>query len=286
MTNLINIDAPIGALKTQLSKLLLSVDRVGWLTGSTTGRFDVRRTSRMLAGSERVFKARTEVAATTTAVSIIVDLSSSMRDGSNRSDPDFTVSQTRIGVAAQCAYAIATAVERSNCDVEVVGFGGNQYKASAGSSRGMNDMTGQTEAANSGASYGEAKLFEIKPFGTKVGLRRRAFELLYNAANWATPDYHSVRTVTEGMTQHASHRKVVLVLTDGLGDYDQMKAFTTFSSNVYKLPVLGIGIQTDPRKMAWAYDRFVCVSSLKELSEVAIKSLIKQIEGQPLAAVQ
>ncbi len=282
MTILINIDAPVGALKTQLSKLLLSVDRVGWLTGSTTGRFDVRRTSRMLAGSERVFKARTEVAATTTAVSIIVDLSSSMRDGLRGENFD----QTRIGVAAQCAYAIATAVERSNCDVEVVGFGGYRSKVSAGSSRGMNDMTGKTEAANSGSPYGEAQLFEIKPFGTKVGLRRRAFELLYYAANWCTPDYHSVRTVTEGMTQHASHRKVVLVLTDGLGDSMQMKEFTTFSSKVYKIPVLGIGIQTAPNMMRMAYDKFVCVSSLKELSEVAIKSLIQQIEGQPLAAVQ
>lgn len=284
--SIINVDSPVGALKTQLAKLLLSVDRVGWLTGSTTGRFDVRRTSRMMAGSERVFKSRTETPATTTAVSIVIDLSSSMTDGAiskNYGDP-LEVNGSRIGVASQCAYAIATAVERSNCEVEVVGFGGYRNKTNSGNPKGMRDMSGEGESGIGGETYQKAMLFNIKPFGVKTSLRRRAFELLYHACNWCTPDYHAVRTVTEQMTQHVSHRKVVIVLTDGLGDYAQMREFTEFSSRVYKLPVLGIGIQTSSRSMVSAYDKFVCVSNLKELSEVAIKSLIKQIEGQPLAA--
>lgn len=269
--DLINIDSPIGALKTQLSKLLLSVDRIGWLTGSTTGRFDVKRTSRMLAGSERVFKARTETPATTTSVSIIIDLSGSMASAEDGTK--------RIDVASQCAYAIATAVERSNCDVEVVGFGGGNNPITALSPKAMAGMNGAAGSGSSGERYGEAQLFEIKPFNVKTATRRRVFQLLRRATNFCTPDYHSVRTVTEGLAQRTEQRKVVLVLTDGLGDCDKMLEFTRFSSRVYKVPVLGIGIHTSPYQMKQAYNKYVTVNSLKDLSEVAIRSLIAQIES-------
>lgn len=269
--DLINIDAPIGALKTQLSKLLLSVDRIGWLTGSTTGRFDVRRTSRMMAGSERVFKARTETPATTTAVSIIIDLSYSMANCDS--------GVRRIDVASQCAYAIATAVERSNCDIEVIGFGGEDTPIGAMSPKAMAGMDGVSGSGSGGERYKQAELFDIKPFNAKAATCRRSFQLLRHMTNFYTPDYHSVRTVTEGLVQRTEQRKIVIVLTDGLGDSDKMLEFTKFSSRVYKVPVLGIGILTSPYQMRCAYDKFVTVDSLKELSEVAIRSLISQIES-------
>lgn len=269
--DLINIDAPIGALKTQLCKLLLSVDRIGWLTGSTTGRFDVRRTSRMMAGSERVFKSRTETPATTTAVSIIIDLSGSMGESEGGTK--------RIDVAAQCAYAIATAVERSNCDVEVVGFGGDNNAIGAMSPKAMAGMDGVSGSGSGGERYSQTILFDIKPFNVKTQTRRRSFQMLNRMTNFCTPDYHAVRTVTEQLAQRTEQRKIVLVLTDGLGDVDRMNEFTRFSSNIYKLPVLGIGIKTNAYHMGRAYNKFVTVNTLKELTDVAIKSLIAQIES-------
>lgn len=277
----INIDSPVGALKTQLSKLLLSVDRVGWQTGSTTGRFDVRRTSRMLAGSERVFKSRTEVPATTTAVSIIIDMSSSMRyaetlpDGTRSND----VNDQRIGVAAQCAYAIATAVERSNCEVEVVGFGGGSRKIYSGATHGMNGLGGEEQRANDRTEYEESELFDIKTFGTRAANARRNFQLLGNLCHYCTPDYHAVRTVTDAVSARSEHRKIVLVLTDGMGSPGLMKQYGAYAKRIHNIPVFGIGIHTERSVMRSAYTAFACIKQLKDLTDIAIRSLIDQVNN-------
>jgi cobalamin biosynthesis protein CobT len=276
----INLDAPIGALKTQLSKLLLSVDRIGWATGCTSGRFDVRRTGRMLAGSERVFRQRTETPAVKTSVSIIIDMSGSMASRSTD-----TVNESRIGVATQCAYAIATAVERSNCEVEVVCFGGGSYDVAAGSARGMYEMDGLTKGKDSGKeTFREAKLYNIKKFDQKAALRRRYFERLHRFCNHSTPDYHAVRSVAELVAQRTTDRKLVIVLTDGFGDDGKMKQFVSVSERLYTVPVLGIGIQTYEGAMRANYDKFAVVQNLQELSEIAIRALIAQIEAKPSRA--
>lgn len=287
MTARINVDAPIGALKTQLSKLLLSVDRVGWLNGATSGRFDVRRTSRMLAGSERVFKHRTETPATTTAVSIIIDLSASMthipRSGANwweernPKESDMT-SGSRIALASQCAYAIAQAVERSNCEVEVVGFGSFSHAANM-SSGGLRETDGNTKArVGDSDGYATARMFTIKAYNQKAATRKGFFEVLHKAARFGTPDYHAIRTITQDIIQRSEHRKLVMVLTDGMGEPDKVKKFVKFSAKHYKTPVLGIGIQTEPDEMSMAYEQYACVSNINDLSETAISSLIEQIK--------
>lgn len=291
MASTINIDQPVGALKTQLYKLLLSVDRVGWSSGNTSGRFDVRRTSRMLAGSERVFKQRTETPATTTAVSIIIDISGSMSDHDRFVDPeeykqalkrisegDF--SDTRIGVATQCAYAIATAVERSNCEVEVVGFGSRGSMPLTLNGHDMRDMYGKLESrkVTGDSRYAMTKLFNIKSWTQKTSARADVFRRLYEACKFGTADYQAVRSVTERLSQHKADRKIVIVLTDGAGDYDILRKFCDMSEQLYNIPVLAVGIQTDARTMNATYKRFVTVSSLKELTEVAIKQLIDQIK--------
>jgi cobalamin biosynthesis protein CobT len=224
-----------------------------------------------------VFKQRTETPATKTCVSIIVDLSGSMSPGSEGLD------NSRIAVAAQCAYAIATAVERSNCEVEVVGFGGGSYKATAGSSRGMQGMDGSEGKSTGASQFREATLYNIKRFDQKAAHRKGIFERLHRFCCHSTPDYHSVRSVTELVAQRTADRKLVLVLTDGVGDYENMLEFTSASERLYSVPVLGIGIQTYPGDMRKSYNKFACVNSLQELSEVAIRSLMAQIERRAAA---
>lgn len=291
---MINIDHPVGALKTQLGKLLLSVDRVGWETGATTGRFDNRRTSRMLAGSERVFKSRVEVEAVTTAVSIIIDMSSSMHSAGQRmpayrmgqrivdDDPD-SHNNTRIGVASQCAYAIATAVERSNCQVEVNGFksGGNMFIAKG---EGMTGLGGQTVACKGTRGSEGADVINIKSFSQRTPARRKAFEYLYHAVSGGTPDYHGVRTVVEDMSRRTEHRKIVIVVTDGLGDFQAMKQLCEQSEKLFGVTIIALGVQTERDYMEMAYTRFACVQNVKELTDVAIRELINQIKSTKVVA--
>jgi len=263
-----NLDAPIGALKTQLSKLLLSVDRIGWQSGATSGRFDIRRTSRMLAGSERVFKSRVEDEAVTTAVTIVVDLSSSM-------------SGRRAEAAAQTAWALADAINRVGCMVQVVGFssgGGNPRR----NPTYMRDMSGRHGAVagieSLGSNTGTAQV--LKDFGHKLNDRRPIFEYMHALVGGSTPDYHIVRTVAEQMALVPAHRKLCIVITDGAGDWERMKKMGNVSEQLWKLPIVGIGIQTDNKTMRATYKYYVCINKIQDLAEGALRIVIKQLEDQ------
>jgi cobalamin biosynthesis protein CobT len=275
----ITLDNPIGALKTQLSKLLMSVDRVGWNTGNTTGRFDVRRVSRLLAGSERVFKQRTESAATTTAVSIIIDISGSMQCR-DREDGSDSLDTTRIGVASQCAWAIGTAVERSNCEVEVVGFGSAGNSAITINDKSLRGMDGETirGSVSGDSTYTPTKLVNIKNYGTKMSSRKVAFQRMFEACRYGTADYQAVRTIVEQLSQRPEHRKIAIVLTDGCGDMAVLRKFCDMSEKLYDIPILAVGIQSYQRDMENSYKRFVMVNNLSDLVERAIKQLIDQIK--------
>ena len=252
-----------GALKTQLSRLLLSVDRIGWDNGATSGRFDVRRTSRMMAGSERVFKKRWESEAINSRVTILVDMSTSMDWVQAGGKP--------IDLCSDVAYALADVCERVGCAVEVVGF-----KSGCGhSAHEVRDMEGISRKAGSFA-YEAADLVEYKKFGQRVKDAAKGLYMMRHHANGGTPDAHALRTCVETMGITNEHRRLVLVLTDGFGSPDKVRAICDVAPK-RGVTVLGIGILTDPEAMSIAYPVNACASSLQELSTVAIRSLIKQV---------
>lgn len=273
--NPINVDVPIGGLKQQLSKLLLSVDRVGWQTGSTSGRFDVRRMTRLLTGSERVFKSRVETDAVTTAVTIVIDLSSSMHG-------------ERAEAASQTAWALADAIERVGCMVQVLGFSAG-YGHSVVSPKYMRDMAGLpgTSSRATGVESvrnlaGVAKVF--KDFSHKLRDRKVLFQHLNRLVCGNTPDYHVIRTAVQQLSMVPADRKLCIVITDGFGDVENMSKLRELSEKLWKVPVVGIGIQTDARSMAVSYKYFACIQSVQELAQGALRAVIAQLDGKKKGA--
>lgn len=260
----INLDRPIGALKTQLSKLLMSVDRIGWISGATSGRFDVRRIPRMLTGSERVFKSRHEVEAVTTAVSIVVDLSSSMHG-------------PRTEAAAQTAWAMADAIERVGCKVQVVGFSGGFGNASY-NPKHMRDMSGQCGKSGGMASYRAGSCQVLKGFEHSLRSRRPVFEWLSFLVSGYTPDYHIVRTAVDQLANVPAQRKLCVVITDGVGDCERMLELGNNSEALLGVPVVGIGIQTTDRDMRQSYKYFACIKDVGDLADGALRCVIKQLD--------
>jgi hypothetical protein len=270
-----DIDAPIGALKTQLSKLLLSVDRIGWKTGTTSGRFDVRRTSRMLAGSECVFKSRTESQAVTTAVAIVGDFSGSMSGESAH-------------CLAKAMWAISTAIERVGCDVIVTGLGSDSDADMRSGALGRGKYSygwggdgKQSKSTTGGEHYSQGSVATVKDWHQSCGARREVFEAIPSMVGGGTPDYHVTRTVAEQLLLHPAQRKLVLCVTDGCGEGYRMGAWARDFEKRHGVPILGIGIKTGVESMKVSYPRFAIIQDAAELSTTAIRSLIKQIEAGP-----
>jgi hypothetical protein len=253
-----------GSLKTQLSRLLMSVDRIGWDNGATSGRFDVRRTSRMMAGSERVFKKRWETEAISSRVTILVDMSSSMEV------QDSASGQYPIALCSDIAYALAEVCERVGCAVEVVGFKSHSQYGSY-----VHDLSGVRQKS---ASFDKcpAQLVEYKRFDQRVRDAKSGLYSIRLDATGSTPDAHALRTCVEEMGVTTEHRRLVLVLTDGFGTPDKVRQVCDAAPK-RGVTVIGVGILTDPAAMAEAYPVSACASSMHELSTVAIRSLIKQL---------
>lgn len=249
------------ALKSQLYRMLKAPEMCGWDGGALGGRFDGRRAPRMLAGSEQVFKRRWLSEGIDTAVSIVVDLSSSM-------------SGTAIKSAVELAWTVAEACESARADVEVVGFADNNIDVS-----GSGYMLDGNYRWGSGAA--SAKLIVAKQFREKCAAVAHHFNALKRCVGGSTPDYSAAKSVVEQLSEMPHQRKVVIVITDGFGEYDGqeflMKKLTRAAHELYGVDVIGFGINTCADLFARAYS-IGCPVRLHDLHRSALKGVVQQLE--------
>jgi cobalamin biosynthesis protein CobT len=218
----------------------------------------------MMAGSERVFKKRWETEAINSRVTVLVDMSDSMGfDGGERA-----------ALSSDVAYAIADVCERTSTQVEVIGF----MNGSSGIDQTrLPDMSGGAQKVAAG--WSDSTLVEFKRFDQRVREGREAIFKSRYLHRGSTPDAHALRTCVEQMGIANEQRRIVIVLTDGFGEPDKVRQVCDVAHK-RGCKVLGIGILTDPEAMALAYPINACASSLSELSTVALRGLIKQVEAR------
>lgn len=249
------------ALKSQLYRMLKAPEMCGWDSGALGGRFDGRRAPRMLAGSEQVFRRRWLSDGIDTAVSIVVDLSSSMSGSTIRS-------------AVELAWTVAEACESARADVEVVGFADNNMDVQSGGYM----MSGDYRWGNGSAS---AKLIVAKQFREKCAAVAHHFNALKRCVGGSTPDYSAVKSVVEQLSEMRHQRKVVIVITDGFGEYDGqeflMKKLGRSSYDLYGVDVIGFGIGTSAEMFSRAYS-IGCPVRLHDLHKSALKGVVQQLE--------
>ena len=250
------------ALKSQLYRMLKAPEMCGWDAGALGGRFDGRRAPRMLAGSEQVFKRRWLSDGIDTAVSIVVDLSSSMSGDAIRS-------------AVELAWTVAEACEAARADVEVLGFADNNMDVQSG---GGYRLDGNF---NWGFGMSSAKLIVAKQFREKCASVAHQISALKRCVGGSTPDYSAVKGVVEQLSEMKHQRKVVIVITDGFGESDGgeylMKKLTRASFDLYGVDVIGFGIRTRAEQFERAY-AIGCPVSLDELHRAALKGVVQQLE--------
>lgn len=252
------------ALKSQLHRLLKAPEMHGWDAGAMGGRFDGKRAPRMLAGSEQVFKRRWVADGIDTAVSIIIDMSGSMKG-------------KPIAEAVDLAWTIADACQSARADVEVLGFTDNNMSASHASTSGTTlDGKYVSKYDTNTQVLSDAKLVVVKGWRSRVERVAHHFTALKKCAFGSTPDYSAVKSVCTEMAGMRHARKLVIVITDGFGEISAMKALTTNARAIYGVDVIGFGIGCG-KMLSEAY-AFGAPVNLYNLHKVVLKSIAKQLE--------
>jgi len=261
------------ALKAQLYRILKAPEICGWDSGALGGRFDGKRAPRMFAGSEQVFKRRWLSEGIDTAVSIVIDLSGSMGGSA-------------ISSAVDLAFTIADACEGARADVEVLGFKSNGYYGRNNGGYGL-DGSYTTGEYNSTAT-----LVVAKRFNQKLAKVAHHFGFMKKVTGGGTPDYTAVKGVCEQLSQLPHQRKVVIVITDGLGEdagsyYDEarnrvvtdyhIRKLSDASQQLFGCDVIGFGIHCSAAQFANAYPIGTPVD-LDSLGKSTLKGVIKQLE--------
>jgi len=228
------------------------------------GRFDGKRAPRMLAGSECVFKRRWVEDGIDTAVSVIVDLSGSMKGETIKQSVDL-------------AWTIAEAAESARAKVEVVGF--SDAVGGYGIAGSGYDMTGEWKGGGNSSTY-PSTLCVAKRFQDSCANSASQFAMMKRIAAGSTPDYGAVRSVCEQMSAMPQARKLVIVVTDGFGDMNNMLELTKASYDLYGVDVIGFGIGCWSGQFARAYSFGAVVNDLNDLHGTVLKSVIKQLDAR------
>lgn len=253
---LAEMQAEVGVVRRKLERALISKQQRAWVGGLEEGRLDTRRLPAVLAGRTTVFKRRFDASDLDTAVSILIDLSGSM------------VIDNRCFVAAQCAIALAEALERTTVQYEVVGF------QNIRNIRGVEGEYDRIEALD---------MPVFKGFNQKLVDRRRAMAAIANTANGNNSDACAVDAVWARLRKRGESRKVMLVLSDGVPEHMSSRGVGSRGRRDQALRdavntvqaeggiCAGIGIQTPAVRQF--YPRHVVVNELSDLGGAAINTL-------------
>jgi hypothetical protein len=252
------------ALKARLYQVLKSPERVGWDGGSIGGRFDARRAPRMMAGSEAVFKRRWLSEGVETAVTVLVDMSGSM-------------SGVRSKDAADLAWTIAQAAESAGAKVEVAGFRNPTHYDYTIRNSGYN-MFGEF---NSGTGYDgqHGVLVVAKQFNERCASVPLNFAKMPSLSSGGTPDYTCLRAAVDRLSTVDANRRIVIVITDGIGERSKVKLMTCVSKNLFDVEIVAFGIGTSDESLSEAYNIGAAVHTSHDLAAVALKKIIKQLKA-------
>lgn len=191
-----NVPSNMGATRAHLLRILRSVDLVGWSSHEESGKLDRKALTRFATGSATVFKRRDIKEADTSAVSVLIDCSGSMR----RLD--------RINVAQTVSIQLSRIFDKAGINFAVTGFKGHS-------------TTQCVERRGTGVvTLAEGQSTTLIPFKKWGEPLRVAAPKLGSMTEWtgsSTPDYSALMLSIEDLAKQRETRKILFVLTDADG---------------------------------------------------------------------
>lgn len=219
-----------------LQQLLYAPETVGVSRFEQHGKLKSRDIARAGAGDKSVFSKRWVDEGVETAVSIVLDGSSSMG--------------SLMEAAATAALALSIAVESAGMPCEVSIFKTLlSYKPGVDTSE--NAPVG-LEGAISRSEYtqgGLCRMLIVKDFAQRVGAAGNAFAAAAGAYGGGTPDYAAAMAAIDRIAKRPERRKVVFMLTDGAGLHEGIIHASFEYGPKRGVSLIGVGIGHDVSKM-------------------------------------
>lgn len=265
-TRLTRMSGDVNVMRRKLERALMAKDNRDWDSGRDDGRLDTRRLVGAFNGRQDVFKKKQPRAEMDTAFTILIDLSGSMGG-------------SKVHIAEQCAMALAESVDKTGVKYEVLGFeqsgimaGGYHYRAEGGQY----------------SRYRPLNMYVFKAFEERLFESKGAMASIANCVGNGNPDGEALMSAYARLKGRPEKRKVLMVLSDGQpaadGDYVQGQQYLTkVVREIVKdgTDVVGIGIATTA--VADYYPNHVVVSSVRDLSGVALDQLSKILLGERIS---
>ena len=254
-----NIDG-LAVTKTNLRRLLQSIDQVGWSTNEESGRVDRKAFVRYATGSANIFSRRTSKQAETSAVSIFIDCSGSMNavvQGSSRS---------RIDIARQITIHLTKILSQSRVPFAVTGFNTQHAKA------------GRNHEQSIGNAYAVSETPCFIPIKTwKQSLQSAIPKLGYIAqfADGGTPDYSAIFNAIDDLNQRPESKRILFLITDATGYHiEHIKHLQTLAD---KLGVLIVAIGIGTNDAIKCFTNAAAVNSAEDFASSAFNNVLRAI---------
>ena len=284
MKLLSEIGSRTAVMKRKLERALLTASEADYVSGQRAGRLDVRRRGvQIMQGAENIFRRKMEGKSVDTAVSIVVDASSSM-DGS------------RMKLASQVCVALAEALEKTSVDLEIIAFQSGIGDGAEHSDAVRNAYHSAYESVKQMQRNGIAgaslfhrcepvTIYELKAFEDNLRVCRDSLGAMPHLADGCTPDGDGMLGAAKRLLSNKKPKKIMLVLTDGGSGYsritgnceDYAKMAINFCTKM-GITVVGVGIQSDHGN--GMYKNWTVVNELADLDKAIIDNIARLILGE------
>jgi len=238
LTNKVTVPAPPvhapARLRSEVRRMFEHTDRSGYEVNRRAGSINSAVLPRVAAGSDRVFKRHDEPEGIDSAVTVVLDVSSSMFVERNINGATQTA---LIGAAVQACDALIDSLSAAGVQVEVVTFG---VVASV-----------------------------LCPFGTPAARIKHAVRCVDNEGD--TNDSVALRLAHERIYTRPEQRKVVFVLTDGDGKGAAVRAQCKAGAAL-GITTIAIGIGERNQADVW-YTNAIKVVDPADLASAALSQI-------------
>lgn len=279
-----NIGGRTAVMKRKFERALLTAADSDYVTGQRAGRLDVRRRGvHIMQGKENIYRKKLDGRNIDTAVSILVDASSSMRG-------------EKMLLASQVCVALAECLEKTSVDLEVLAFRGSEPTGNVPQHiiEKYHEIVRQLEEDRmNGGTKSQlfhraqpVEMFELKSFDENLRSARISMGAMPRLAGGNTPDGDAILKAAARLRMNPKPKKIMLVLTDGEPGYrclnGQPEVFTKmavdYCTKKLGFNMIGVGIQCDAgRKL---YKNWTLVNSLEDMDKAIIDNIARMILGE------